>query len=55
MYLWKLDYQGIVHIALNSHSMDTQISPPYPKSWTLGLFKKAFSEDYEKSSRMRDH
>jgi len=32
--------------------MDTKISPTYPKSWPTGVFKKAFSEGSEKSSRL---
>jgi putative transposase len=35
--------------------MGIQISPPYPKSWPTGVLKKTFSQNYKKSTRMRDH
>ena len=27
-----------------SYHLDTEISPPYPKSWGAGVFAKTFSE-----------
>ena len=30
-----------------SYRMDTEISPPYPKSWSAGVFAKTFSESNE--------
>ena len=38
--------------AMMEKLMDTQISPPYPKSWPIGVPKKTFSEDNEKFARM---
>ena len=30
-----------------SHSLDTEISPPYPESWREGIFKQTFTEGVE--------
>ena len=37
-----------------SYCMDTEISPPYPKSWSAGLFAETFSESDEESTGVRD-
>jgi len=30
-----------------SYCLDSEISPPHPKSWSAGVFEKAFSEGDE--------
>jgi len=35
-----------------SYHMDSEISPPYPKSWGAGVLAETFSESHEKSARM---
>ena len=37
-----------------SYRLDTEISPPYPKSWGARVFAKTFSEGDEESAGMRD-
>ena len=44
---WCLSY-GI------PYCLDTEISPPYPKSWGARVFAKTFSEGDEESAGMRD-
>ena len=38
-----------------SHSMDTEISAPYPESWRKELYSQAFSEDYKEYAGMQDN
>ena len=38
-----------------SYCLDTEISPPYPKSWGAGIFKKTFSEGDDELAGMRDN
>ena len=33
-----------------SHSLDTEISPPYPESWCAGIFKQTFPESNEENA-----
>ena len=37
-----------------SYCLDTEISPPYPKSWSARVFAKTFSEGDEEPAGMRD-
>ena len=37
-----------------SYRLDTEISPPYPKSWGAGIFTKTFSEGDDEPAGMRD-
>ena len=37
-----------------SHCLDTEISPPYPESWSAGVFKQAFPKNIERYARVRD-
>lgn len=37
-----------------SYRLDSEISPPYPKSWGTRVFEKTFSEGDEESAGMRD-
>jgi len=37
-----------------SYCLDTEISPPYPKSWGAGIFAKTFSEGDDELAGMRD-
>ncbi len=30
-----------------SHSLDTEILPPYPESWRTGVYKQTFPEGIE--------
>jgi len=36
-----------------SYRLDSEISPPYPKSWSARVFAKAFSEGNEEPAGMR--
>jgi len=38
-----------------SHSLDTEISPPYPESWGGGIYKQTFPKDNEKDAGVRDN
>ena len=38
-----------------SHSLDTEIPPPYPESWGGGIYKQTFPKDNEKDAWMRDN
>ena len=37
-----------------SYRLDSEISPPYPKSWSARVFAKTFSEGNEEPAGMRD-
>jgi len=37
-----------------SYRLDSEISPPYPKSWDERLFTKTFSESNAELTRVRD-
>jgi len=37
-----------------SYRLDSEISPPYPKSWGARVFAKTFSEGDEEPAGMRD-
>ena len=57
MILWASGNQDFGAWCLSdriSYHMDSKISPPYPKSWGAGVYKKTFSECDERSSGMRD-
>jgi len=36
-----------------SYRLDSEISPPYPKSWSTRLFTKTFSENFKKLARVQ--
>ncbi len=38
-----------------SHSLDTEIPPPYPESWGGGIYKQTFPEGTKKDARVRDN
>jgi len=37
-----------------SYRLDPEISPPYPKSWSAGIFAKTFSESHDEFAGLRD-
>ena len=37
-----------------SHSLDTEISPPYPESWGAGLSHQTFPQGIEENAGVRD-
>jgi len=36
------------------YRLDNQISPPYPESWSEGLYKQTFSQNNEGDAGMRN-
>ena len=38
-----------------SHSLDTEIPPPYPESWGGGIYKQTLPKDNEKDAGVRDN
>ena len=45
--LWSISHEI-------SYRLDSEISPPDPKSWGARVFTKTFSKGDEESARMRD-
>jgi hypothetical protein len=43
IWAWRLSY-GI------PHSLDTEISSPYPESWGAGVYKQTFPQGIERDA-----